>query len=206
MRTDPFKIAVVGFVVCIGAFFLILAASAQAASHDPRLDAVATAVAGHPVTAVCADTNTEWVQWQQQNLGGLEADGYTYISVPDYIYLAPFVCRTLRADLGWGPTVVGNFWLALAIKTILHEAVHQQGQPDEAVTDCAALALVKQYAVSTFGYTETITKQVIASKIVKKKRVYYLKTVTVPNPALEDMYQMAVQWHKGLPANYQGVC
>lgn len=195
-----------GVLIFVVAFALVYIAGARAASHDTRLDAVASAVAGHPVVAVCADNDHEWVSWEDQSAGGAELDGFTQITVGPNIYLAPRICNTLEADLQNGPSAVGDYWLGLAIKTIIHESVHQRGITDESVTDCTALTLVKQYAVSSFGFAPTVTRQVIASKKVKGKRVLYVKQVTVPNPALADLYAWALAWHRALPANYQGAC
>lgn len=202
MKVLAFIIAVMAGAVLLLTFSL----PAHAASHDARLDTVATAIAGHPVVAVCADSTVEWATWETQVAGGIELDGFTQLAVGPNIYLAPHICKTLLAGLQVGPTAVGIYWYSLAIKTILHEAVHQRGITDEGMTDCTALTLVRQYALSSFGFTLTVPKTVIASKLVKGKRVYFTKTITVPNPALAMLDQYAHAWHAVLPANYQGGC
>jgi hypothetical protein len=183
---------------------LIGVAVAKAAEYqDPRLDAVASSVAGHPITAHCYQGAGEWNATEVQSGLTFETDGFTFVGRDQYVNLAPRVCDTLEALLKLGPDAVGPFWAGLAIKVLIHESVHQRGITDEGVTDCAALALVKQYAVSSFGYAATV-KQTVYRKL---KNGTYRRTVrTVPNPQLAALYASALAWHRALPASYQGSC
>lgn len=177
-------------------------ATAQAVQY-PALNAVASAVAGHPVVASCATSTHEWASFEDKAGYTFEVDGFTFIGRESVIYLAPRICDTLMADLTEGPASVGPFWLGLAIKVILHESTHQAGVVDEGATDCLALSLVKSYAVSTFKVAATITKVVYT----KTASGLYRRTVhTVPNPLLASIYASALRWHRLLPAEYQGGC
>ncbi len=172
---------------------------ANAAYGDPRLNVVASSVAGHGVVVSCGSGSTDWATTEHTQGLTFETDGFTFIGRNNIIYLAPRVCDTLEALLD--PAAhdsLGTYWPALAIKTIIHESVHQSGVKDESATDCTALSLVKQYAVSSFGFPVSIKKQVIVKRVVK--------TIVVPNPALASLVLWATAWHRTLPINYQGVC
>lgn len=188
---------------CVGFWLAFGVAVSHAAYQDQRLNAVASAVAGHPVTVSCAASAHEWSQFEDAAGYTFETDGFTYIGrTPSVIYLAPRICDTLVADEHAGPTAVGDFWNGLAIKVILHEASHQAGISDEGAADCNALSLVKQYAPS-FGYSKTVT----SVSYRKLANGTYKRVVrTVPNPALARLYSWASFWHRALPANYQGTC
>lgn len=197
---------------------LVVVASARAAYGDPRLDAVATSVAGHPVQVSCGSTPTDWAATEAAN-HSVEADGFTFIGQVSttgagIIYLAPRICDTLEALLSPYHDDVGPYWASLAIKTIIHESIHQRGVTDESVTDCTALTLVQQYAVSSFGYPATVSTTTLVKKtvvvrvarVVRKVTTYVPKTVTVPNPALAELQADAVAWHHALPPVYQTQC
>ena len=182
--------------------FAIAATAARAAYQDPKLNAVASAVAGHPVIASCATGAHEWSQFEDVAGLAFETDGFTFVGRDNVIYLAPRICDILLADFSYGVTAVGDYWNGLAIKTIIHESVHQRGITDESVTDCTALKLVKQYALS-FGYAAKVTQ---VSYVRVKEGRYRRVTKLVANPALDRLYQSAVAWHKQLPIAYQVAC
>lgn len=194
-----------GALIALVMFALVFVAGARASYGDARLNAVASAVAGHPVVVSCGSGAGEWSNTEKSAGLTFEVDGFTTASQSNVIYLAPRICDTLEADFTAGPNAVGDFWNGLAIKTIIHESVHQRGVLDESVTDCTALSLVQTYAPS-FGYAKTITQKVIASKLVKGKRVLYVKLVTVTNPALARLQFEAKAWHDVLPPSYRTVC
>ena len=190
-------------------YSLTYVAIARGAYQDQRLNAVASSVAGHPVIVSCATSVHEWATFEDQAGYTFETDGFTFIGrTPSVVFLAPRVCDTLEADLDGGPTLVGPYWLGLAIKVILHEATHQTGLADEGATDCKALALVKQYAVSSFRVPATVvqTSYKRVNRIIGGHAVYVRVTKTVPNPMLAAIYASALRWHKMLPASYQGGC
>lgn len=182
--------------------FCIAVSAAQGAYGDPRLDAVATQVAGHPVTVACGSGATEWADSERAAGLTFETDGYTFIGRDNIVHLSPVICDTLTQDFKLGPTAVGDYANGRAIKVLLHEATHQAGFVDEGATDCRALSLVKQYAPS-FGYTKTVTK----TTYVKVRDGHYKRvTKVVPNPALASLYTWAMYWHRLTPASYQVGC
>lgn len=196
------------------------AALASTASNwpDSRLDAVATSVAGHPVSVWCESSDQDWVSAEQE-IGSPDLDGFTFqgMATPT-VFVAPHVCATLHYILQFGYQATGLLWDAEAIETLIHESVHQRGITDEAVTDCTAMPLVEGYAISSFGFpamvTQTTYRAVSKSVRVKTGRTFktthYTTTVpvtsTVRNPDLDVLGQFVQAWHKALPAQYQGVC
>lgn len=188
-------------VLCV-AFYL--AGRADAAHGDLRLDTVATAVAGHPISVSCGDNSLDYAKTEQQAGLTFDTDGFTFVGRQPEIWLAPRVCDTLSALLNPAQHAqVGPLFAGLAIKVIIHESVHQRGISDEGLTDCTALGLVKQYAVSSFGYPATI-KIVVYKRL--KSGAYSRSVKTVPNPELAKVYAAALYWHRLLPPSYQGGC
>lgn len=179
-----------------------------------NLDAVATAVAGKPVAVWCEASDADW----HAAMGGLGYHGYevaglTWIDRP-VVYVSPTVCYTLHAALR-GDTSAGEFWLGLAMLTLVHEAVHQRGIRDEAVTECLAMKLIPDVA-QRFGYTPTVnvpTVQPYVKKVVRRIngrrvtiRVQAERVVLVarPNPRYTNLLAWADVWHRAAPAQYQG--
>lgn len=191
-------------LLLVVAILLAFSAGGAAAAYQvPQLNAVASAVAGHSVIASCAADTREWVQFENAANFSIEVDGFTQASQSNVIFLSPRVCQTLTALLTPQSQDVGPYWAALAIKTIIHESVHQRGVLDESVTDCTALSLVAQYAASSFGYAAKIKQ----TSYVKVKDGHFKRVVkTVPNPALARLVRWALAWHLAMPANYQGAC
>lgn len=182
---------------------VLMASAARGAYQDQRLNAVATAVAGHPVVVSCATGVHEWAKFEDTAKYTFETDGFTYIGGASVIYLAPRICDTLEADLHAGPESAGAYWNGLAIKVLLHEASHQAGLVDESDAECNALKLVKKYAVETFGYKASVTRVTY----VKVRDGHYKRVVKmVPNPALAQVQSWALYWHRLLPASYQVGC
>lgn len=194
-------VLVLSLVSLVAAF--AAAAGARAAYYDANLNVIAGAVAGHPVIVTCYDSPGEYEGVEYAHGVTYEDDGFTSPTLDNVIYLAPRICDTLHALLyGPGPDDVGVFWAGLAIKTLIHESVHQSGILDEGVTDCTALALVTTYAVKYFHYPAKVAKV----SYVRQGKLYKRVTKTVPNPALARLYLMAEAWHAALPPEYQGGC
>src|SRR5690348_16719582 len=150
---------VISAVVSITVWLLLVwAVAAKANYQDQRLNTIASNIAGHDVVVSCSASEHEWVSFEDAGFPGqnFDADGFTTASRSNVIYLAPRVCDTLEGDLHVGVASVGDYWNGLAIKVLVHEALHQRGITDESQTDCTALTLVKQYALS-LGYTANVT-------------------------------------------------
>lgn len=198
---------------------LALAAPAAAVNlPDPRLDQVATAVAGHPVTAWCETDDIAWNDmFAAYGDRGELVQGFTFIGTP-VIYLSPKVCLTLRAAIYYGYREAGLYWFSGALLTLVHESVHQRGIPDEGVTDCTALSLLPSVATLFWGFhaKRTVRVAVPTWKVVKRKvrgvwvrvPVRTVKVVTrkVADPDLPRLVAWATAWHEAKPAEYQGTC
>lgn len=180
----------------------IVVTAAHGAYQDQRLNAIASAVAGHPVIVSCASGAHEWSRFEDTAGLAFETDGFTFVGRDNVVYLAPRICDTLMADLTVGTNYVGDYWNGLAIRAILHESVHQRGITDEGITECTAMQLVKQYATS-FGYAAKVTQ---VSYVRVRDGHFRRVSKFVANPAIARMYAWAVAWHRQLPSNYQEVC
>lgn len=195
------------FLLLSLASFLLYSGSAGAGNYaDPRLDAVASEVAGKPVQVWCETSIIDWV-----TIGAGNYSGFTFIGIP-IVYIAPRQCETLHALLS--RENIGSYYAASAILTLAHEAVHQRGVLNEGETDCLALPLVPTLAVKHFGIPATVTVNTVVRSLrllrVKTKwvRVFDTKLVAkiVPNPFLALITRDALRWHKSKPAEYQGNC
>lgn len=191
-------------------------ATPQANWPEPKLDAVASQIAGKPVAVWCEDNWGDWIHagdsisedWSYVN-------GFTFIDRPT-VYLAPSVCETLHALVRLpGTGDVGLYHAALAIHVLVHEAVHQRGIANEGETDCTALALLRDVAVQHFGFTAT-ERQAYTVTTTRRVKVGKRKFATVRNtavryrevesPRLVRLVEFGKAWHEAAPAEYQGTC
>lgn len=131
-------------VAVVAAGVLVWAAAASAAAptgfyESFKLEPAASFVAGKPVKVWCA---TSQYQWQQYG-GDSEEYGLTRPGSGE-VKLAPDVCRYLKAKV----VTPSGFGASLLVLT--HEAIHARGEPDEGVTDCAAVHEMPRVAVRFF--------------------------------------------------------
>jgi hypothetical protein len=174
--------------------------------NDPRIDQVATDVAGFRMRALCYtsfDTwRHDWDQDENRTMFGAASGGRGQFAV----FLSPTACSTLLAALDRGPTAAGTRWGALAILTLLHVSIYQgnverglvRGWRYEGVTSCAALKLLPQYT-TRFGFPEKIDSG--SWKAVKKRgKIVKWRWVVkqVPNPAYSELLAYASEWHRFL--------
>lgn len=200
-----FRRAILALLLVSAYLLVFMTGRAAGAYQDPGVNAVASAVAGHPVIASCAATSAEWSQFETTAGYTFEVDGFTFASRDNVIYLAPRVCSTLLALLNPAQhNDVGTYWAALALKVLIHESIHQRGVLAENVADCTAIPLVPQYAVSNFGYPATI-KMYVYTRVPKTAR-YKRVLRTIPNPELARLAYWTYQWHLAMPSSYQGGC
>jgi hypothetical protein len=177
----------------VGAFACAGTASAWNAG-TPKLDVIATDVAGHPVTVWCETDPETWIELLGSSPEMANVLGFTYLAEP-IVYVNPTDCRILRlASFGYDPADTGLFYLARAIRDLVHESVHQRGITDEGITDCTALVAMPEVAVRFFGFNRTA--------VVRRGR----RKVRVPDPALARLLEWAHAWHEESPAQYQGDC
>jgi hypothetical protein len=114
-------------------------------------------VAGKPINTYCQTSQEEWDEylWSDWRMIGSLINGYTMPWKDNTIYISPRVCLTLLLYLE-------NDWrhaelFGRALHTLIHEAVHQQGNGnyDEHDVDCKALTLTKDVATRFFNVPET---------------------------------------------------
>lgn len=179
------------------------------AADVPALNTVSGSVAGHPVQVNCV---TDWTVWETELTFRFPThgnprlyEGFTNTGVPT-VFINPDLCETLTLTLNLGYRNVGTMMFAEAITVLLHESLHQRGMIDEGETDCAAVALTEQTAVSSFGVPATVTKRIVSYHRVNGKRVRYVKTIKVRNPELDQLNTWVLYWHHLRPSAYQGVC
>ena len=174
----------------------------------PALDAVASEVAGKPVTVWCEGSLAEWEAMNEQRgyRYGSMFGGFTYLESP-VVYIGPEECATLRVALESGVPVAGAYWFAGALLTLAHESVHQRGIRDEQIADCTALALVPGLTVSRFGvsettverraqpFTRTVVRRVRGVAVRIKVQDVRVMSVVIPNPLVAHVKQWAAAWH-----------
>lgn len=163
---------------------------------DPRLDAAASSIAGHPVTVWC---ELDWSAWLQMSQGQPDAQGFTRIGTP-IVYVDPEVCVELHALLNGED--VGAYFAAEGLLTLAHESVHQRGITSESAADCTALSLVKSLAVKDLN----VPAKVRQTYLRRVRRRWVRKHRLVTNPWLSRLYKDAARWHEAKPAAYQGGC
>jgi hypothetical protein len=202
-------------------------AASLADTGDPRLDAVASGIAGHPVHVYCEDDLAEWAGFYTAALG------FTYAPETGNttVWVHPYVCGFLHKMLdeaASNPPDSNDYpymGIAQAVHVLTHESVHQIGGqyadcyvvPGDAScegrTDCRALELDRATAVA-LGVPATVPQRAERLRAVKVRvrgkvrRVYrrYYVTVRVPNPVLDTLRWHEVQMHDGLPPQYLGPC
>lgn len=203
---------------------LALAGSAQGANQPhPTLDAIASEVAGYPASVWCETDETAWAGMSATGASGFvrrTATGHEPVA-----YIGPSACTPLTEALR-DSYAVSTVDLAHGLLTVLHESVHLRGVHDEGETDCTALALVKTYAVRSFGYSEwtTVKRRVhrwvhVQRKVWVKRdgrrarvtrlvRVRVARTVKVrvPDVGLASLVAAAELEHLRKSPEYQGDC
>jgi hypothetical protein len=190
------------------AILALVGASSASAQNWPesKLDAVASHVAGHPVSVWCEDNWRDWIHTGDSvNEDWSYVGGFTVLSTPT-VYLAPDVCETLHVLAKSGPSFVGAYHASWAVQALVHEGVHQRGVADEGETDCAALSIVGDIAVRHFGYKRTERQAYVHKRKVKGRSVTSVRYRQVPSPALAAFTSFAQAWHDAAPDEYQGTC
>lgn len=193
-----------------------LAAVSTARAGDApmsRLDAYASAIAGHRAHVWCEDN---WGDWDdvayRAGIVGHYLDGFTDLAEP-VVYINPSHCESLHVALEtgpWGYLDAGLAPYAGAIAALAHEAVHQRGIDDEAVTECTSMPLAVPTAVAHLGLPATYT----TTKIVKVRKkvngrwamVSAAKRVVVKNPDVARIGRWIRAIHSSRPDEYLGGC
>lgn len=160
------------FAVC---FVFALVSTAQAGNvPDPRLDAVAAEIAGHPVNVWCETDSAEWSRMVSAVFGPtvdpIYVRGYTLYSSTT-VNVAPIVCATLLWEIGGRQGTPPPYLpRGVALLTLVHESVHQRGVTDEGIADCIAIKLLPRFVGTLYG---------IPAKVAQRKYVYRWKRVRV---------------------------
>jgi hypothetical protein len=188
---------------------------------NAALDALASEVAGKPVSVWCEESPADWDRFVYAYSGGGQIGagmyGFTYLFSP-VVYLSPQRCQPLTLALQYGYSEVGVIYLAAGLHTLIHEAAHQRGYTDEGQAECYALPLVAPMAERYFRLSRTInvpTTQTVTRTMRRKiagrwRTIRYetqiATTTTTTNPDYSRIASWATAWHRTLPANYQGGC
>lgn len=136
------------------ALLVVPVAQADVSRVSSRLEPAASYVAGKPVTVLCGTDATGWRALQDEYLR--RADGTIdqalgFAAVPgNVIYLSPQTCLSLEGhDRGVEAPFVR---FSIALRVLVHEAIHSRGELDEAVTDCLAFRQMAAIGIRFFGY------------------------------------------------------
>ena len=188
----------------LGLVALAFAATAATASatlqHDPRLDAVATDVAGFPLTVYGEDDPAAWAA---DAAGGASSDptGFTYLDRP-VVYLSPPMWAALESVEGSGVTLPFSIDVPLAILTLIHESDHQRlHSADEGRVEACAIAAFPSVLSRDFGIPATVTttrRRVVYSRRRVKVHGRYVtrrvaRTVSTSVPSANPIYALLVQ-------------
>jgi hypothetical protein len=184
----------------------VAAANAATIIDDPRIDQIASEVAGFRMNVWCYTDyeiwRREWDVDEGRTTFGAASGGRGQF----FVAVAPAVCTTLQAALDNGPTAAGTRWGALAILTLVHVSIYQgnvergliHGWRYEGVTSCTALKALPQY-VGRLGFTPQIGSESWQpvkrrGKIIRWRRV----VKQIPNPAYGQLLTYASDWHRYL--------
>lgn len=197
-RTGKLLNATLVVLIVVG----IHAASADGVNApDPRLDSIASSMAGKSVGVHCETDNETWDSMVQGvTLGarrGSSVGGYAYPGTT-VLYLSPQKCIALRQSFNAGYLHAGLLPLSDGLMALLHEAEHLRGTVDEGETDCAALRAFR-------GYLDDVGVPATVVKPVKVAGRYILKRVV--NSYFTRMVQLASIIHYSHPTpEYRRAC
>ena len=188
MRRTVTAATALGLVVTLSG---VIATVHAANWPDPRLDAAATSVAGHPVTVFCENDPAAWSSpggaytWPP-NYSDPTKPYYKPPELLNIIWMGPAFCPSLHSvfERQAKSPLEDLVKYADSIFALVHEAVHQRGgvygdcwlPPDhlndgscEGRTDCLALSLSEDVAINFFGFPRTVSE---ATLVPKTKTVY----------------------------------
>lgn len=186
-------------------------------AHSANVDALASEVAGKPVSVHCETNADTWRELVNQNF---EPDpisnmiaGFTNLREAK-VFLGPQICQALIQAERFGAVNAGLLPFSLAILTLVHETIHQRGITDENQTSCAAKKETPAIAEKYYGIKQYVfqTKLVPAFKVVrvagKSVRVKTMasKRVRVLNPQYVALVTYIGLWHNELPEGYRKGC
>jgi hypothetical protein len=185
-------------------------------SGDSRLDAISSAIAGHPVGVYCENDWVEWYNIFRVDQGTL---GFTASTVTT-IFLNPRECATLRGWLLNGNSEdMGAYWFSLAILVTIHESIHQRLYPqnitlarNEAYVECLALKEFRDDATRFFGVpvnvpqlsVKPVVKKIKVGKVTRRVTTWVPITISIANPYLIRLDNYAHGWDATMPSNYHG--
>jgi hypothetical protein len=201
-----------------------LVVSAFAAGHGsaavvhPKLNAVASDIAGRQIVATCEQDRDQY-DWDftYDNWGVL---GVWYGSMPNDVFLAPAACEPLLTQQNYGLKDAGLRFFAVGVLTLVHESFHARsnGVWSEADTEACAMKYLSR-GIEDFGIysTHTVAVKKTVTRWVKRKirgRVVRYRTsrvVTVYRDVTNPDYGRILDWglinHNELPPQYlNGVC
>jgi hypothetical protein len=151
---------------------MAIAPAAAANQADPRIDQVASTVAGHAVNIWCENDPAAYAELERRARAPSPTWGFAD-PAKNVAYISPVPCLNLHRLLDGTPVTApdgspgGPWWTADAIQILLHEATHltggaggpfdcRPGTGCEGRTDCNALRLFPTW-LPTFGISPTVT-------------------------------------------------
>ncbi len=182
---------------------------------DPRLDAVASYVAGEPVHVQGETDQLTWVA----EAPNITAQGFVDHAFDPMIYLSPRTWKGLEGIEDGGVSSLPPFYAGEFILELVHEATHLKLRSyDEGRVNACALTevpsvLARFYAPATA--TRKVTTHTHYTRRVKVhghwvKRTFTrttTHTVTGPNPLYVSVLQGATDFYKSQPFPYNaGTC
>lgn len=224
-------IAVIMFVIAMLIGHHNATAAVKINTPDPRLDQIATAIAGHPVTVYCENDPAAWAAG-----GSPGAWGYTWPphwngilppALQNVVWVHPIVCATLHSLMdnhdGTQP-----YDAALAIHILVHESFHQRDgvygdctQTDkscEGRADCGALAYDETAETTLFGFPATVTTtEVVTNTVYRyvrrkvrghwrrvrvKRQVSTVVSTTSRNLILDYMHTIQQNYHNDISTRF----
>lgn len=192
-------LSVKALVVILAALSLV-PASLAADTPTPKLDEIASVVAGKAVTVHCEIDDAEWnariVEVSKGLLQGYEVDGYAFPNTTR-LFLAPQACRPLLAALEVRVNFTTAYEFSVGLVTLIHEATHLRGLLGEGEADCEAVREAPSY-IDDFGIPAKTTLRRVVRGIVVYTRI--------ANPLIARLKANFKRVHDLRPPAYQGTC
>jgi hypothetical protein len=175
--------AVAGVALFTGGY---AAAASKTLRDDPRLDAVASGIAGFPVAVVGEDDPAEWAQLvASDNVNCSDCANVLGFSRPlaspgdplyHEVFIGPSGWTTLEAIENNGVASVGAPAAAPAIMDLAHETFHLKlSSTDEGRVNACALQAFPDVISTYFGVTPTVEQTTTTTTTVRVRHVYYVR-------------------------------
>lgn len=161
-------------------------ASTKTLQSDPRIDAIASGIAGFAMTVEGDDDQTDWDQLvASQNINcpnclAVNGFAFPFAQPGDWRYhadfLSPSAWSTLEAIENAGITSVDLYSAANAIFLLTHETYHHKlGSLDEGKVNACTLVAFPDVVSTYFDVPPTIEQTTTRTTTVLVRHVYYVR-------------------------------